>query len=285
MTWSWIWTWTWSLGGGEDDVQADGDDAPADAAGADHYQSANISEAFMSDMRRVVGVLSMGALVTLIMALQLRHHLANAAAEAMCQLAVCVAVATLPLLSMKRSFARLFYPAATSVLFCARECVGLVGAIGASATYPGCGGEMTDRKGVAAHVSPHLYEHPPHHTHTHTHAHNATHAHMADDWIDRYSYLSTPRTFCASVLSDVLTGGVAETTPAAARNRASPQLRPRSRLCRLQHGVTLTHALQTRNAQIYSSKRCTRNISSLATFVCTASWARTASVHSKTTSC
>ena len=80
-------------------MQADGGDAPADAAGTDPYQSASIPDAFMSDMRRVVGVLSMGALVILIMALQLRHHLANAAAEAMCQLAVCVAVATLPLLA------------------------------------------------------------------------------------------------------------------------------------------------------------------------------------------
>ena len=158
-------------GDADDDVQHDG--AGAAAAGSVPNQSAIIADAFMSDMRRVVGVLSMGALVTLVMALQLRHHLANAAAEAMCQILVCVSLAALPLLSMKRTFARLFYPTATDVLFCPRECVGLVGGgLGASATCPGCGEQMTDRKGVPAHVSPHpcVFSRTPH-----THVHHRTH--------------------------------------------------------------------------------------------------------------
>ena len=121
--------------GAEDDVESGGDGAPVDA-GVDFYQHANIHAEFTSDMRRVVGVLTMGALVTLVMALQLRHHLTNTAAEAMCQFAVCVSLATLPLMRLKRAFASLFYPSAIKVQFCAAECVGCVG-LGANATCPG----------------------------------------------------------------------------------------------------------------------------------------------------
>ena len=137
--------------GAEDDVQPGGDGAPVDGAD-DFYQHADLPAQFMSDMRRVVGVLSLGALITLVMALQLRHHLTNSAAEAMCQFAVCVSLATLPLLRMKRAFASLFYPSATKVQFCAAECVGCVG-LGANATCPGCGEQMTNHKGAPVHVS------------------------------------------------------------------------------------------------------------------------------------
>ena len=62
------------LGGelGADDVQGLGvqNDSNPDAR-------SSVASEFMSDMRRVVGVLSMGALVVLVMALQLRHHVAR----------------------------------------------------------------------------------------------------------------------------------------------------------------------------------------------------------------
>ena len=137
--------------GAGDDVEAGGGEASVNA-GAGIDQHWGIPDEFMSDMRRVVGVLTLGALVTLVMALQLRHHLANTAADAMCQLAVCVSLATLPLTRLKRAFARMFYPSATMVQFCANECVGRVG-LGANSTCPGCGEQMTDSKGTPAHVS------------------------------------------------------------------------------------------------------------------------------------
>ena len=152
--------------GAGDDVEAGGGEASANA-GAGIDQHWGIPDEFMSDMRRVVGVLTLGALVTLVMALHLRHHLANTAADAMCQLAVCVSLATLPLTRLKRAFARMFYPSATMVQFCANECVGRVG-LGANSTCPGCGEQMTDSKGTPAHVS-HLSLCMPgssHHFHT-----------------------------------------------------------------------------------------------------------------------
>ena len=135
-----------------DDEDPDDDD-PADARdGNGGAAQAQLGDDLSTRLRDLVGPLTVGALLFLLLVVQVRLNLAALGAQMVCEAMVCTSLAAVPLLALRHRFAKTVYPSEIRVQFCADECVGIIGDLGPHATCPKCTGPVTDGAGKAVHV-------------------------------------------------------------------------------------------------------------------------------------
>ena len=130
----------------DDDDLADASDANGGAA------QAQLGDDLFTRLRDLVGPLTVGAMLLLLLVVQVRLNLAAVGAQLVCEAMVCTSLAAVPLLALRHRFAKTVYPSETRVHFCENECVGIIGNLGPNATCPKCTGPVTDGAGKAVHV-------------------------------------------------------------------------------------------------------------------------------------
>jgi hypothetical protein len=134
------------------------EDDPADDALADASDDnggaaqAQLGDGLFTRLRDLVGPLTVGAMLLLLLVVQVRLNLAAVGAQLVCEAMVCTSLAAVPLLALRHRFAKTVYPSETRVHFCEKECVGIIGNLGPNVTCPKCTGPVTDGAGKAVHV-------------------------------------------------------------------------------------------------------------------------------------
>jgi len=134
------------------------EDDPADDALADASDDnggaaqAQLGDGLFTRLRDLVGPLTVGAMLLLLLVVQVRLNLAAVGAQLVCEAMVCTSLAAVPLLALRHRFTKTVYPSEIRVQFCENECVGIIGNLGPNATCPKCTGPVTDGAGKAVHV-------------------------------------------------------------------------------------------------------------------------------------
>ena len=143
------------------------------------------SPSVVSQFAASAGSMTFGALITLALGAQLRHHLSGLASLAYIEGMVCASLAVLPLLALRKQFKSLSTPPVQMVHLCPdRECVAFLKehADADRCPRPDCRADRYDRRRTPLHVHtpPPPPTHPPQppsplsppplpHTHTRTH--------------------------------------------------------------------------------------------------------------------
>jgi hypothetical protein len=112
-----------------------------------------------------VGGVTFGAMVTLMLALQVQLHLSSNASLTFCEAMLCTSITVLPLLTLRKKFKLMCTPDAQMVQFCPKlECVAFVDDLFETRCCPKCG---ADRYVAGGRDKPlHVPPPPPPHTHT-----------------------------------------------------------------------------------------------------------------------
>ena len=87
---------------------------------------------------QLVNILTVGALLTMMLALQMRFHMSGIATITVMECMVAVSLAAVPILKARGEFKRLYTPSVHSVHFCVHECVSFAGDLDALNECPCC---------------------------------------------------------------------------------------------------------------------------------------------------